>query len=431
MTRPSHYIIPNRSKKRIASKPNPSISALYHHRSERVRQKSLETVLKKPSERRTRLILWNASGVKHGIHPSLSLFRVTSHLSWLQKKNRDSFLIRNRSLHGVGHRLPSHLSPLTMDWLSQAKFWILLILSIPSTICSLLILTYFYRRPNQVLIHHHLIIVLLVVSLFEILFDMTAVMAFYRRGYVAPATAGFCTWWTVAEYSANGVILWSLGWGSVERHLLIFHNTLMSTRRKRFIFHFCPMVLVCLYPCLFYFSAVALNSCQNRWDLQYGKSSSSQRFDNGSLCLLGLVFHSMLLDRLSESDHVQLRSEYRIPDCGHCRCQCHSDHSRGPTETASPFVVESTTEAHRPTGDDRHSLHDLLVSTGSERCPRGLSLSATGDRNSSELFLLSDLHGPTAPAVCLTLASAGLLQLAIQTASTSRWVDREHHLTSA
>ena len=90
-----------------------------------------------------------------------------------------------------------------MEWLPQAKFWLLLILSIPSTLCSLLILTYFYQRRNQVSLHHHLIIILLVASLFEILFDMTLVMAFYRRGYVSPATSAFCTWWTVAEYGTR------------------------------------------------------------------------------------------------------------------------------------------------------------------------------------------------------------------------------------
>ena len=155
-----------------------------------------------------------------------------------------------------------------MDWLSQVKFWILLILSIPSTLCSLLILTYFYRRRNHVSLHHHLTIVLLVASLFEILADMTSVMAFYSRGRVIPTTSGFCIWWNVAEYTANGVILFSMAWGSVERHLLIFHNSLMGSRRKRFVFHFGPMILACLYPCLFYFSAIALSSCQNQWDYE-------------------------------------------------------------------------------------------------------------------------------------------------------------------
>jgi hypothetical protein len=191
-----------------------------------------------------------------------------------------------------------------MDWLSQAKFWILLILSIPSALCSLLILTYFYRQQNRVLLHHHLIIVLLFASLFEILFDMTSLMAFYRRGRVIPATSGFCTWWNIVEYSANGVLLWSMAWGSVERHLLIFHNSLMSTRRKRLIFHFCPMFLACLYPCVFYFSVVVLNSCQNQWDYEAVKSCLARGL-NTDLSVLGLLLSSMLPDRLPKSSIVR------------------------------------------------------------------------------------------------------------------------------
>ena len=183
----------------------------------------------------------------------------------------------------------------TMDWLSQVKFWILLILSIPSALCSLLILTYFYRQRNQVSLHHHLIIVLLFASLF----DMTSLMAFYRRGYVFPATSGFCSWWNIVEYTANEVLLWSMAWGSVERHLLIFHNSLMSTRRKRLIFHFCPVLLVCLYPCLCYLSVV-LNSCQNQWDYEAVNSCLARGW-NTDLSVLGLLLRSMLPDRLPKS----------------------------------------------------------------------------------------------------------------------------------
>ena len=154
----------------------------------------------------------------------------------------------------------------SMQWLSQVKFWILIVLTIPSAICSILILIYFFQRRNNISPHHHVIIVLIVTSLFQIVADMTSVMAYYHRGQVIPASSAFCTWWNWAEYASNGVLRWSMAWGSIERHLLVFNHAMTNTRQKRIVFHICPMILVCLYPCLFYFSVMVLNSCQNRWD---------------------------------------------------------------------------------------------------------------------------------------------------------------------
>lgn len=57
-----------------------------------------------------------------------------------------------------------------------------------------------------------------------------------------------------------------MAWGSIERHILIFHSLLMSTRRKRMIFHILPILIVCAYPLIFYFAVIIFNSCENHWD---------------------------------------------------------------------------------------------------------------------------------------------------------------------
>ncbi|CAF0795777.1 unnamed protein product [Rotaria sordida] len=91
-------------------------------------------------------------------------------------------------------------------------------------------------------------------------------MAYYQHGTVTLASDKFCSWWTWWEYAINGLLLFVMAWGSIERHLLIFNRTMMDTKRKRFFFHVLPMILICLYPLIFYFITVILNTCKNQWN---------------------------------------------------------------------------------------------------------------------------------------------------------------------
>jgi hypothetical protein len=155
----------------------------------------------------------------------------------------------------------------TISPLSQVKFWILLILSIPSIICSLIVFIYFYqRRHKNVSLHQHLTLILVVISFLQITTDIFFSMLYYRYGKVVPASDIFCTWWNWWEYSLSGNLLYTMAWGSIERHFLVFHNSLMNTKRKRLIFHFLPASIACVYPTLFYLAVIVFSSCANQWD---------------------------------------------------------------------------------------------------------------------------------------------------------------------
>lgn len=150
--------------------------------------------------------------------------------------------------------------------LSRVKFWILLVLSIPSTICSLLIFLYFYNRRKRLSIQLHVILLLVIVSFIQITTDNPFGIAYYYHEQVPITSNSFCLWWNWWDYSTSGMLIMIMAWGSVERHVLVFHNAVMSTRRKRTIFHLFPMLLVCIYPLIFYFAIIFLNSCENDWD---------------------------------------------------------------------------------------------------------------------------------------------------------------------
>jgi hypothetical protein len=152
-----------------------------------------------------------------------------------------------------------------MSWLLQVKFWILLISSSLSIVCSVFIFIYFYRQRKKLSIHHHLNLVLIILSFMQMITDFPFALIYYHYGKVIPTSNSFCLWWNWWDYSLEGALLFTMAWGSIERHLLIFHNFLVSTRRKRIIFHILPTLSVCVYPWIFYFAAIILNSCENDW----------------------------------------------------------------------------------------------------------------------------------------------------------------------
>jgi hypothetical protein len=152
------------------------------------------------------------------------------------------------------------------SWLFQLKFWFLLILSIPSALCSFIILIHFYQQRNNLSIHHHLTLLLTAISFLQITTQIPLEIAYYQRGEVIPGTNAFCKWWTWWEFSLNGTSRFIMSWGSIERHFLVFHIYLMATKRKRFIFHLLPTIITSFFPVLFYLEAIILNQCKPSWD---------------------------------------------------------------------------------------------------------------------------------------------------------------------
>ncbi|CAF1434825.1 unnamed protein product [Adineta steineri] len=122
---------------------------------------------------------------------------------------------------------------------------ILLSISIP---CSICIFIYFYRQRKKTSNHQHLTLVLVILCFMDMIINFPFGMIYNRYRRVIPATSSFCLWWNWWVYSFITAFIWVTAWGSIDRHLLVFHNTLMSTQRRRFVFHTLPMVF-CLLPC--------------------------------------------------------------------------------------------------------------------------------------------------------------------------------------
>ncbi|CAF1139615.1 unnamed protein product [Adineta ricciae] len=99
--------------------------------------------------------------------------------------------------------------------------------------------------------------------------DYPFALIYYSYRRVIPATPSFCLWWNWWVYSLSAALVWSTAWGSIERHLLIFHSNLVSTKRKQFYFHILPAFIVMLYPFIFYFVVIFCSPCENYWNYNY------------------------------------------------------------------------------------------------------------------------------------------------------------------
>jgi len=149
---------------------------------------------------------------------------------------------------------------------NNIRFWILLSLEIPAVICTVFLLYHLLlKRQLRQALHNHIVIIILINILMCQLFDMSFYIVFLHLGYVWWAKPGFCLFWWYMDTGPVSFCTIFLAYGSFERHILIFHSHLVSSRRKRLIFHYIPLFCVVMYCFIFYSYAILFPPCQNRF----------------------------------------------------------------------------------------------------------------------------------------------------------------------
>ena len=148
------------------------------------------------------------------------------------------------------------------------RFWLLLTFVVPSLLCSLFICYYYLSdRKRRQALHNHAIFIIILCNTILILTDLCWILySLHNSGLVLSATATFCTIWWFLDYSLYSIQTVMLAWASIERHILVFHSHLLSTKRKRVIYHYSPLVVLLLYALVFYSVVVFLPPCSNEFD---------------------------------------------------------------------------------------------------------------------------------------------------------------------
>jgi len=165
------------------------------------------------------------------------------------------------------------------------RFWLLLLFDVPSVICSFTILICLLgNRTSRRALRNHSIIVLIILCLGTLLIDIPSYLAFIiNSGVVKPSVPAACVmWWFVdiGVYNSQQVLI---AWIAVERHILIFHDRWLRTKRGKVFAHYLPLILILAYLFIFYVYAFFIYPCQNTFDYTAPYCNGGPCFQNEPL----------------------------------------------------------------------------------------------------------------------------------------------------
>jgi hypothetical protein len=204
----------------------------------------------------------------------------------MKMKQQWTFLIKRKSTN-----------LLTPDLSNTFQFWSLLILGISSSICSLFIFYHYLSDPiRRHALHNHVVLIIIMANIIFILTDLSWTLDSLRRpGHILSSTPAFCMIWWFIDFTLSNTQRVILAWGSIEHHILIFHNTLVSTSKKRFVYHYLPLMILIIYLFSFYIGVIFLSSCNNKFEFTSIQCGSNFCYLNiKSLVLWDLIIHNIL-----------------------------------------------------------------------------------------------------------------------------------------
>jgi len=111
----------------------------------------------------------------------------------------------------------------------------------------------------------------------------------WQRSYIFCSIWGFIDW---GLYITQSILF---AWASIERHILIFHDGLVSTRKKRFFVHYLPLIVLLPYCLIFYSIIYYFPPCKNFFnDLDMICVRSCLFQDNAVINMWETIAHQIL-----------------------------------------------------------------------------------------------------------------------------------------
>lgn len=176
------------------------------------------------------------------------------------------------------------------------RFWLLLILDIPAVCCTAFLLYHLLlKRQLRQALHNHIVIVILINIFLTQLFDVPSYIAFVHLGYVWWQTPGFCFFWLFVDTGLYSMLTILLTYGSLERHILVFHSNLVSSRRKRLLFHYISLSFVVMFCIVFYFYIIVLIPCEHEFDYNQAWCSYPCYYDVPTLGVYDTIVNGIVL----------------------------------------------------------------------------------------------------------------------------------------
>jgi hypothetical protein len=155
------------------------------------------------------------------------------------------------------------LSTFTFNIPIPVRFWLFLISNVLSILCSCFVLyCLLFDRTLRRALNNHFIIILLFNGLIYELIDVPMMLHFYRFGDAWKLTPSLFQFWPFIDYICYTTEILVFAWASIERHILVFHNRWVSTKKKRFFIHYLPLLTLPIYCFIYYFFTVIFLSCK-------------------------------------------------------------------------------------------------------------------------------------------------------------------------
>ena len=129
---------------------------------------------------------------------------------------------------------------------------------IPSTFCSLIVLccVLFDRTLRQTL-HNHVILIILFLTLIQQLTIYPLMIHFSIQYGIWERSLIFCEIQTFLDWALYITQMILFLWTTIERHILVFHERWLVTKKNRLLIHYLPFTFLLLYcftiyaiPCL-------------------------------------------------------------------------------------------------------------------------------------------------------------------------------------
>ncbi|CAF1144366.1 unnamed protein product [Adineta ricciae] len=138
------------------------------------------------------------------------------------------------------------------------------LLAIP---CYLFLFYHFWKTPTiRKGIDMHVFILIVILNFITLTGDLSVFLNYIRTNSVWLHTHSFCLYWMWIDNFCYTLGMWLTAWGSIERHILIFHRNLLNTFKQRLIVHYIPLTFCIAYCCVYSSYLVFGYPCENVFD---------------------------------------------------------------------------------------------------------------------------------------------------------------------
>ena len=159
---------------------------------------------------------------------------------------------------------------LETTWTRLIKFSVLLVLEIPSLLCSVFIFFCYAHERELRRWQNHGFILISVCNFLITAAELPSTLSFFRTGYPLSSTASFCFYWIFVNYTLTGISLHLMAVASMERYILIFWTRYFHrTALHRQLAHYLPLVITLTFAFVWYTVIIFFHPCPPNAEFDY------------------------------------------------------------------------------------------------------------------------------------------------------------------